>query len=148
GFCNPGAAPARMLVWALPCGMENFFEEIHAAMTAGEGTPKRIAELCAKYGMEGFPGTVAETAAALMGGDAPAAPNARNHAVSAACFARYLCPLRPGAGAAPALARGPQSVFADLRLLQPRILALPLDRFSQLHCPVRHSRAGARVAPS
>ena len=59
-FTNPAAAPARLLVWAVPAGLEKFFAELRGSPPVGGAmpatpTPQEIARLLAiapKYGLE------------------------------------------------------------------------------------------------
>ena len=50
-FRNAGEAPARILVWFTPAGMEPFFDRF-AALAPGEAGPQAFRELGAPVGME------------------------------------------------------------------------------------------------
>ena len=48
-FRNPGSQPCRVLITAVPGGLEDFFIAINTAVNSGEATPERLAAISAEY---------------------------------------------------------------------------------------------------
>ncbi|MBB4892944.1 putative cupin superfamily protein [Streptomyces olivoverticillatus] len=55
GFRNAGAVPARALCLYTPAGYENYFRDVHAAVSAGaEATDELLAEFRSRYGTSSY----------------------------------------------------------------------------------------------
>ncbi len=50
-FKNSGASPARMLIFAQPAGIDQFFEELSDSLAQGPPDPAKLAQLAARYGI-------------------------------------------------------------------------------------------------
>jgi uncharacterized cupin superfamily protein len=58
GFRNEGPAPARALCLYTPSGYENYFRDVHAAVSAGaEATDELLAEFRSRYRTTSYPGS-------------------------------------------------------------------------------------------
>ena len=53
-FRNTSSQPCRVLITAVPGGLEGFFEAINLAVAAGEATPERLARIAREFQIE-FP---------------------------------------------------------------------------------------------
>jgi mannose-6-phosphate isomerase-like protein (cupin superfamily) len=49
---NPLKTPLRILVYAIPGGLENYFDEVDAALQDGSFNPEVHTKISAKYGLE------------------------------------------------------------------------------------------------
>jgi quercetin dioxygenase-like cupin family protein len=57
-FWNAGEEPARLLEIISPAGFEHYFEELVDMGGVAQAGPEKLAELCARYGLEMDPGSV------------------------------------------------------------------------------------------
>jgi mannose-6-phosphate isomerase-like protein (cupin superfamily) len=49
---NTSQTPCRLVITAIPGGLEQFFEAVNLAVAAGEGTPERLAEVARLFEIE------------------------------------------------------------------------------------------------
>jgi mannose-6-phosphate isomerase-like protein (cupin superfamily) len=50
-FRNPGAEPCKLLITAVPGGLDNYFEELNAAITGGAAGAEQVNAINEKYGL-------------------------------------------------------------------------------------------------
>jgi mannose-6-phosphate isomerase-like protein (cupin superfamily) len=53
-FGNPGAATLRLIITAIPGGLEKYFEAVNAAVATGQATPEQLNEVARAHQIEFF----------------------------------------------------------------------------------------------